>query len=217
MHGGASVLPSDPWKVFEAEDPSSGNIIRFKLLPIVFNLPERATHTTPNLFVVVEGWLEFRLDSMRNNSELLTHGFSTKAAYFRKTSGGVAHVYGAHFDFALDELGHPIFHAQMKSFQDLYSYVDAEFQVGGELTDNVKGILKNVRLPTAQMDCFSFFLQLCADHLLYDQSGPEERGAFNSLLNMGEFLKGAGYQSGRLTAASATSCYRSRHWYPVKI
>jgi hypothetical protein len=64
------------------------------------------------------------------------------------------------------------------------------------------------------MDVFSFFIQLCADHLVYANSGGDEKAAFNSLLEKNEFWQGAAFQLPRLQSSEAYTCYRSRHWYP---
>jgi hypothetical protein len=76
-------------------------------------------------------------------------------------------------------------------------------------------MLRNVRVPTAQMDVFSLFVELCADHLLYEQSGPEEREAFNSLLHRSAFCRGAALRLPQLATEEARACYRARHWYPA--
>jgi hypothetical protein len=211
----ATVRPSNGWNVFQPLPGPPGNVIEFSFGPAVFNVPERATHVSADLFVVVDGRFGFRRDIFSADDILATDKFSTRAAYFRLKAQGAEHIYGAHYDFALDELGHPLFHAQMRSFVEMWSAVNEQYSIGGVATDRVNGILQTVRMPTAQMDVFSFFLQLCADHLLFQNSGPDERAAFNSLLEKSAFIRGAGYQAARLATEAARSCYRARHWYPA--
>jgi hypothetical protein len=214
MKNAATVDPEDGWAIFQSLPSADQNAVKFEISPVIFNVPERAYHVTSDLFVVVEGQLAVRRDRYVNDGLLATDSFSTRAAYFRLTVDGPVHVYGAHYDFALDELGHPIFHSQMRSFAELWASVEERYGIGGPVKDHVSGILQNVRLPSAQMDVFSLVLQICADHLLLADSSPDERTAFNELLEKSTFLKGAGFQAIRMTTEAASSCYRSRHWYP---
>jgi hypothetical protein len=62
----------------------------------------------------------------------------------------------------------------MRSFSTFSTHVHEQYGIEGGVSDCLAGVLKTVRLPTAQMDMFSLFLQLCADHLLYSGSGKEE-------------------------------------------
>jgi hypothetical protein len=211
----ASVRPDDGYALFQATRYSSPNIVGFELAPVVFNLPERANQRDADLFIVVVGQLEIRLGESSNSKVLKTHSFTTRAGYFRRKNNELRHVYGAHYDFAINQVGHPTFHAQLRSFSELSTHIVQKYDQNDMRTvDSMEGLLKTVRLPTAQMDFFSLFLQICADHLLYEQSDPEAVEAFSTLLTKSEFLQGAGYQCNHLTVESAYSCYRSRHWYP---
>jgi len=211
----AEVRPNDGWSVFRPLSGPPNNVVQFSFGPVVFNVPERATHVNAELFVAVKGDLAFRRDLFTAEDILATDSFATRAAYFRQKGNGADHIYGAHYDFALDELGHPVFHSQMRSFADMWGAVNEQYGIGGDVDDRITGILQTVRVPTAQMDVFSFFLQLCADHLLFPSSGPDERAAFNLLLEKSSFIRGAGYQAARLATDAARTCYRARHWYPV--
>jgi hypothetical protein len=215
LNAAAEVRPSDGWSVFRPLPGPPTNIVEFDFGPAVFNVPERATHVSADLFVAVAGRLAFRRDLFNSEDILATDGFSTRAAYFRQKGNGADHIYGAHYDFALDELGHPVFHSQMRSFSEMWAAVNERYGTNGTADDHISGILQTVRVPTAQMDVFSFFLQLCADHLLFPNSGPDERAAFNLLLEKSSFIRGAGYQAARLATEAARHCYRARHWYPV--
>jgi hypothetical protein len=215
LSAAAEVRPSDGWSVFRAVPGPASEAVEFSFGPAVFNVPERATHASANLFVAVEGRLAFRRDMFNSDDILATDKFSTTAAYFRQKANGSDHIYGAHYDFALNQLGHPVFHSQMRSFAEMWAAVNEQYGIGGNADDRVKGILQTVRVPTAQMDVFSFFLQLCADHLLFPNSGRDEREAFNLLLKKSSFIQGAGYQATRLASEAARNCYRAQHWYPV--
>lgn len=212
----AQVKPDNGWNVFGLVAKAPDNVVEFGFGPAVFNVPERANHVSADLFIVVEGCFGFRRDLFRaDNDTLTTDSFKTRAGYFRLKGNSAEHIYGAHYDFALDELGHPLFHAQMRSFVDMWAAVSEQYSIDAMVTDRVNGILQTVRVPTAQMDIFSFFLQLFADHLLFPHSGPEERAAFNSFREKSSFIKGAGFQVARLATQAAWSCYRARHWYPA--
>ncbi|MFZ6776993.1 hypothetical protein ACO0LD_09160 [Undibacterium sp. Ji83W] len=211
----ALVKPSDGWEIFQPDFDSQNGLINFEIKPAVFNLPERADDIKTELYVVARGRITVSRPATGDKTLLNTHSFATEVGYFRYSGQQLFHVYGAHYDFAHDELGHPAFHAQMKSFCEFSENIFEHFQVHCEVVDNVKGVLKTVRLPTAQMDVFSFYLQLCADHLLYKDSGKQERDAFSALLSKSDSMRGAGFKIPRLATEVARSCYRARHWYPT--
>jgi hypothetical protein len=213
LHQIAEVRPDDV-DVFQSLDESTDDAAFVELRPVVFNLPERATHTDNNLYIVVQGRLSFDRRKFREERRLLTHRFATEAAYFRRSIDSLTHVFGAHFDFSADEVGHPVFHVQFKSFAELGEHVRQQYRVDLPITDAVKGVLKTVRIPTAQMDVFSLFVQICADHLLHKDSNEEEIEAFDTLLAKSRFCQGAGFQFARLGSDEARVCYRARHWYP---
>jgi len=192
-------------------------VVPFELRPVVFNVPEHPGSVKGNVFVVVEGMLSFERQPFLDEGVLRTHDFGTRVGYFRREAEVLAHVFGAHYDFALNQLSHPVFHAQIKSFHELAVHVRKHYFPNDDLPedDRVKGMLKTVRLPVAQIDVFSLFLQVCADHFLHKHSGPEERQAFNSLLDHVTFCQGAAFQFPRLGSDAARHCYRARHWYPV--
>ena len=196
-------------EVLSTDDES----VAFDIKPIVLNLPEYPNAAQRRLYVVVRGRLTLNKVESKN-SDLVTRYFSTEAAYFRESSGHLEHVFGAHFDFSLNELGHPIFHSQMKSYAEFSEFVFDKYGSKQEVTDYVKNILGKVRVPTAQMDIFSIFVQVCADHLLSSKLGDAACEAFNTLLQKNGALQGAGYQSEELTSQKAAKCYRSGHWYP---
>lgn len=212
---GCMVSPDTGWESIVATDASDDTLAKFELNPVVLNVPERANHRNAELYVVVRGWLQLFRAEFRDNDLLVTHSFSTESGYFLLRNNRLDHVYGAHYDAAYNSLGHPVFHAQMKGFPEFGQHVLDLFNINKPVQNNIVGILKNVRLPTAQMDFFSIVLQVFADHLLFQNSGEEERATFNGLLEKSLFLRGAATRYPRLTALQATSCYRSLHWYPV--
>jgi hypothetical protein len=215
LNGNAEVFPGDGWSVFR-HGVSSELVANFEYGPIYFRMPERGSHSQMDLIVALEGELGIRRDIYKKDKTVATNNYATHAAYFRQKSGGATHVYGAHYDFELDELAHPIFHAQIRSFASLWPGVAARFHLDDPLDDDlVKGMLRTVRVPTAQMDVFSLCLQLFADHLLFKGSGETEIKAFNTLIGRSAAVKGAGFQCERLMEEAAYRCYRAQHWYPI--
>jgi hypothetical protein len=214
LHSTAEARPADGWELFQQVPAVSPTLASFKLSPVVFNLPERANHVSTDLFVVVEGILSFERSEFIERNVLVTHDFGTKVAYFRRSSNSLDHVFGAHYDFSLGEIGHPAFHGQLRSYLELSEKVKSCYHIDEAVVDCVRGLLKTVRVPTAQMDVFSLFVQLGADHLLYNKSGPEEKAAFNSLLQR-SFCQGAAFRVPGLETEEARTCYRARHWYPA--
>lgn len=216
LHSTAEVRPDQGESVFSIAEGAPEGVITFELRPVVFNLPERADDVSDDLYVVVAGRLSIDAHSVQRGQDLRTHDFSTKAAYFRKTKTALTHVYGAHYDFALNELGHPTFHMQLRSFAELAPAITEQYPgITGEAKDHMGDVLRNVRLPCAQMDFFSFMTQLCADHLLFKDSTKEERKAFNQLVTKNATLRGAGTRAPRLADDAAQRCYRAGHWYPL--
>jgi hypothetical protein len=213
----AEAKPTDGYSIFRTTNAVGADVVALEIRPVVFNVPERGYHREANeLFIVVKGDMSFRRQEFIDTGELVTHSFGTQVGYFRRKDEGFSHVYGAHYDFALSDLGHPVFHAQLRSFVELAAHIHEYYGYAtDEVTDLVSGLLRTVRIPTAQLDAFSLFLQICADHLLSEKSGPEEKRAFNSLLQKSRFCRGAAGQLPRLATEEARACYRARHWYPA--
>lgn len=215
MSMAVAVRPDDGWRVFRVTDETNEDPMTFEILPVVLNIPERASHRSNDLFVVVGGVIQFRRSDCLSELPLLTYSFKTRVAYFRVKRGSAEHIYGAHYDFAPNQLGHPVFHSQMCDLVGMWTHVEEQYEFAGITPENrIRGILGTVRVPSAQMDVFSFLLQLFADHLLSFQSGTQEKARFNDLLNKNSFLRGAGAQAPHLTTSSALSCFRASHWYP---
>jgi hypothetical protein len=207
---GAQARPIDGYRIFHP-DGTSGQEAKFKLSPMVFNLPERSQQKDVKLFVVAEGCLTLSL----NADVLSTRGFATRVAYFRKAGPNrLSHVYGAHYDYSENDFAHPAFHGQLRSFTALGDNVGKHFGGSFDIEDCLGTPLQNVRVPTAQMDFFSLFVQLCADHLVSPRCGPEAQRAFDSVLSRSSFVQGAGARVPNLSNEQALKCYRAWHWYP---
>ncbi len=186
----------------------------FLVKPVTFVVPERAKYPLDLIYIVAKG----RIGICSGDTTLLkTKDFSTEVAYFRRkddkdrNSMKLDHVYGAHFDYAPGQQGHPLFHAQMNDLDQFKQVVAAKYRVPTENGSNfMASILRNTRLPSAQMDIFSFMLQVAADHLIYEGSTPLQRMALKDLASEVSALKGA---PDLLQAITASQCTRSVHWY----
>lgn len=208
------VEPSDGWLVVK-ERKGSLDVNEFDIGPVVFHVPERGNSTKKVMYVVAEGHLTLGADQCGNDDRIAVCKFGTKVAYFRHKPGFLEHVYGAHYDAAFDELGHPVFHSQMDNLEDLGKHVKELYKIDAVVKTSMRGVLCTVRVPTAQMDFFSLVLQVFADHFLTEGSGNEIKTAFNKLLASSRFLTGSADQSTALSGTIKNTCYRARHWYPV--
>jgi len=207
--------PEDAWSLFLLMDPQPNpDEIGFEVRPVVFNFRERANHRTADMYVVVCGRLYFDGAWIRENSLLRTRNFATEVAYFRMNNDGLDHVYGAHYDFEPNKAGHPVFHAQMRSFCERFQQIVDLYEFECKPNDLIPGVLRTVRLPSAQMDFFSFVLQLCADHLINEESGQEELAAFKDLRTASAAIQGAGFRFPGFADPAVRGCMRANHWYP---
>ena len=206
MNPSVDVEPSTGNEVFTV---TPNEHIRVDVSPIRFYLPERAKRAAPNLHVVIDGWIEFdgTVDALR------TTQFGTRVAYVRAKPSRFEHVYGTHYDQSKDDLGHPVFHAQISSMKDLTSKIPG--CESSALDDKVVPILSNVRTPTPQMDVFSAIEQVCADHLLWEKSQDDVRDAFEELREHCAFFDGSGHLMG--FAPAMAGCCRSTHWYKSRV
>ena len=181
MHSSVTVEPPTGNELFKV---TTNDHIRVDVSPIRLYLPERAARTVPNLHVVIAGWIEFD----GTVEEFRTTEFGTRVAYVRAKGSRFEHVYGTHYDQSKDDLGHPVFHAQISSMKDLTTRIPG--CENGALDDKVTPILSSVRTPTPQMDVFSAVEQVCADHLLWEGSEQEVRSAFEDLREHCAFFNG---------------------------
>ena len=207
MNPSVDVEPSTGDELFTVR---TNEHIRVDVRPIRFYFPERAKRATPNLHVIIAGWIEFD----GTVDELRTTEFGTRVAYVRAKGSRFEHVYGTHYDQSKDDLGHPVFHAQIRSMRDLTTGIPG--CEDGTLDDKVAPILSNVRTPTPQMDVFSAVEQVCADHLLWEESRDEVLCAFTELRKQCAFFDGSGHLMDRFVPNMADCC-RSTHWYKPRV
>jgi hypothetical protein len=215
MHPTTIIQPGNATDVFRPEEAIGGS--KFNVGPIVFGVPERAPeapsfNTINNLFIAVEGWITF--GSQPSVGELrVTEEFGTQVGYFRRTGDELSHVYGIHYDMDERLHGHPVFHAQMSPQVKFAPIVERYARLAVSDFEWERGLLRNVRTPTAQMDAFSVITQIGADHLMSQGSGTEVRSAFKTLRAACDFFLGAGARIAYLNGLPASHCYRSTHWY----
>ncbi len=213
MYGSSSVKPTFH-EAFSIDYTAPPGEVWLNIAPIVFNVPERANSGSPDLYIVVTGRLSFEGPDF-TLPQLKTKGFATEIGYFRSKQDALHHIYGAHYDMAEGHRGHPVFHAQMKPFDEFGDDVLAKFELEQAVDNKIAGVLRTVRTPSAQMDVFAVLTQICADHLIWEDSADEVLNAFNSLRAACGFVQGAAYRMAYLTSVEASSCYRGPHWYGV--
>lgn len=206
-----NVVPNDPWSIFSltTSHRQKPGELSFTINPVTFNVPERAGDTRLNVYISVRGWIN--LDEKQvTNKTLCAVGFGTEAAYFRSKDGILNHVFGVHYDCSLDEVGHPTFHSQQRSYKDRDTEIITHFQLKSADEDPLKNILRNVRIPTAQMDFFALLVQICADHLIDQNSDPEQLKNFDKIRASSAEVHGVTDLLQRLQVAK---CTRGGHWY----
>ena len=214
MDQGTNVRPVYAQEVLRIDEGTSENKVKVDCGPAVFKLCEKAGGM-PTMYVVVEGWICVQQIS-GNAAKLQTTCFGTKVGYFRSKSGLLEHVYGVHYDMDLLGDGHPVFHAQLATAKDLASAIHDKYRLSAKVVDRVTPMLRNVRTPTAQMDFFSVFTQICADHLMARNAANIQHQAgtaFDSVRSACSMLQGLAYRLNYLNGDNAKDCYRSSHWY----
>jgi hypothetical protein len=212
MAAASDIRPADLSGVFHAVEGAAGHP-KFQVGPLVFSIPERPSNGTPNLYIVLRGWIIFA-PARGGDERSTTWEFGTEVGYFRMKDDRLVHVYGAHYDMDETLTGHPVFHAHISSQANLASAIDEEFHLPFESdNDQLVHLLRNVRTPTAQMDIFSVITQIGADHLVSDASGEEVKQAFLLLREACDFFVGAAGRISYLNCNEAARCYRATHWY----
>ena len=214
MNQATAVRPDSPHQVIRVVEELKG-IVKFDFGPVVFNLCERKDDRNPNMYVVVKGSI-----CVAENNEscqpLQTMSFKTQVGYFRRKDDQLEHVYGVHYDMDERGCGHPVFHAQLGPETEFASEIKEQFHFEACVVDCVNPMLRNVRTPTAQMDFFSVWTQLCADHLMsVDETGsdPQVTEGFKDVRSACKVLQGAAHRLTYLKDGKAPKCYRSYHWY----
>ena len=212
MNRSSIVRPQTPAEIFSIDGSVPEDVIKFEVLPIVVNVPERANDSAANLYIVMDGWLSFEVSGDQGES-IRTRDFGTRVAYFRRSRDQLEHIYGVHYDMDICGKGHPVFHAQIGSQFEFGSNIEDRFRISDERVDHLNKICRSIRTPTAQMDVFSVFTQICADHLMWRDSGAEVEQAFERTCRVCGFFVGAAHRLAYLQDRDVVECYRSVHWY----
>ena len=118
--------------------------------------------------------------------------FNTRVAYFRQQREGFDHILGAHFDIAVDEVGHPAYHMQFDDYKEVLSVIDSTFGEQKLINNFMATAPKLIRIPCAQLDTFSICIQLVADHLLSSLSSADDREMFGEMIIKARLLHGTG-------------------------
>lgn len=186
---------------------------RYRLEPLVLRVVERPNKTVPDLYIVIKGDID--LDLSEASPRLVW--FVTQVAYFKRSPHRqrLEGVFGAHYDFEPDANNHPVFHAQLTDCAELRPVLDEQFRLTMDSFENhTTGMLRQVRLPSAQLDYFAVLVQIAADHLLRHDAGSEEQDAFERLGSSCESVPSASEGLTRYDCSDAAYCIRGPHWYP---
>ena len=210
---GSDIRPGTSNEIFKFTRNVTNNDIQIEVEPIVFMILERAPSPSKKLYICVEGRLDFYSPFLQN-SRPSAKAFSTSVGYFRHHSDRLDHVYGVHYDFDEFSVGHPVFHAQMKPMMKFSENIHKQFHDNRNICDMVTPVLRNVRTPSAEMDIFSVFAQIIADHLIYDDIGDEVMKKFIDTLNACDFFAGVAQKLTNFNQVPPASNYRSPCWYP---
>ena len=212
MDQSSTVRPQEAMEIFTFANDAPDNVVKLIVGPVVFKVHERPNHRAPDLFIVVKGWLSFEGPDF-SACPLKTKDFGTEVAYFRSKADTLEHIYGAHYDMDEESLGHPVFHTQFSPQIEFGTDIQVLFRLNYDVVNRMEKILGTVRTPSAQMDVFSVVTQICADHLMNEQSGTAVINAFRRMRKACDFLVGAAHRMAFLNTAPAIKCYRSTHWY----
>ena len=210
MHNGSDVRPADAGTIFRLAAEGDGEIA-CDVGPVVFKFPERATHGVPRLYIAVSGRLVLQV-FVGNDEPLRIMSFGTRVGYFRQKDRTLEHVYGVHYDCAHQQIGHPLFHAQMGPQGHFAGNINGYFRQNWQLKDYITPVLRTVRSPSAEMDVFSVFVQICADHLMWEGSGTITTDAFAKIRDSCGLL--GGVAEGLPDFQTTLPCrFRSARWY----
>lgn len=208
MGTGCAVRPNQAGDIFKYID---GDVIEVEIRPITFFLKEKPVHARPTMYVVVQGLIYFR---PVGDGTFRAVESKTRVGYFLKRGEQLEHVYGVHHDFDATHIAHPVFHSQMAPMQEFLDNINESWKERYEhVVNHVQKVLTNVRIPSAQMDAFAVFLQLCSDHLVYAGSVKTQIAAYKSVLKSVGFFRGAYPEIPRLQPVIEQNCLRPHHWY----
>jgi hypothetical protein len=91
---------------------------------------------------------------------------TVRVNYFRVENGEAFLMHGIHFDHGLEEICHPVFHAQVANDAvALPDEIAGELEFAFVLHPRPSEVFKNARIPTSDMTLPSVLLCLAADHL----------------------------------------------------
>jgi len=211
INNNMDVQPRPLDKAFTLSEETSSTV-EVRANDIVFKVPEDAK-SKKTLYICLSGAILIEAPGgFGKSSDFRTTRFQTRVAYFRAKEA-LQHVYGVHYDMDEERVAHPVFHGQMRPFLDKSECVCRNYKLDLVAENHMKGVLQNVRIPSAQMDFFSVVTQICADHMLDKTSDDNSRKAFQSVRKACDFFSGAAHRLEYLNSEPAISCYRSTHWY----
>lgn len=221
LNSSIQVQPSNPGAVVQFRAANADDL-SVAIGPVVLRIPERGGTASSSLFLYLRGHLEFSREAWKRSKDLVITDMGTETAHFRPRAdaGELELVHGAHYDYAPGAGGHPVFHMQLQgSIEGSGEAVRSLFKLTYEPRSGVRSLLRNVRSPCAQVDAFSYLLQVAADHLLPPDASEREREVFNELRDRsalcGPRCREAGDHGTPSTGANEpNTCYRARHWYP---
>ena len=193
---------------------STKNSANFKFGPIVLLLPEKPSkNRETKVFVVIEG--DLTLEQVAGSGILRTQSYQTHIGYFREKEDCLNHVFGAHYDFDTN-FAHPVFHVQISTQASFETTISQNFSYVQELKkceDKVRGLLGNVRVPTAQMDFFAVLLQVVSDHLINETTPENVQELFKDLCENCRPFASYGLKHDGLKNSIKDKCLRSSYWY----
>jgi hypothetical protein len=208
----ADVKPSRAEEVFKYIQ--NGDTVLVQVGPVCFKVTEKPRQSIANLFIAVTGEVTFEGDA----AELRAKKFHTKVGYFLQVRERLKHRYGVHYDYDDELIAHPVYHSQMAPMTHLSNEVNKLYHTSLEVDENpVTLILANVRIPTAQMDPFAVFMQVCADHLVNKESQSGQKSAFRQAVGHLSFFEGACGNLPRFARALNKRSLRPQHWYESEL
>lgn len=190
---------------------------KVNIAPVTLLLKEKAAASECVLYVTVEGWM--RYPSVIDRDDLRIESYQTWVGYFREVGGAsLKHVFGIHYDHDDKRPAHPVYHSQMSTMAHYVANINESWNLRydaiPEEMDLTRGLLRNLRVPTAHMDPFSVFLQVIGDHLVSEASDHDVAEAFNRLRQSLSAIKSCRSGSERLQSVIDQRCFRGGHWYP---
>lgn len=209
----ADVKPSKAEEIFRYTQNAETATLEVDVRPVTFRLTEKPQNNKADLYVTVSGRICF---SEAADGRLLTVHYKTQAGYFRQhpdEASKLKHVFGVHYDFD-GNIAHPIFHSQMAPMLQFKEAINRSFSKDFRDIENcIDPILANVRIPTAQMDPFAVFLQLCSDHLINEKTERSSASHYTQAIAACDFFDGACVGLAGFNRALERRHIKSQHWY----